>query len=183
MFQCRYVVPIRTHSSQLNRGHPACHKTYSTSRISPTASTGSSKAVQSPLCRAHIKAVYQIQAGSSTSRDSPHGTEFMTLGSTQALQVTRVTCCSYRLGSKCLDLPGARNFRSADIPTYRGNSRSKETVELKEFKLDVFWHSEGTGMEMNRILQTVSPNFPHRHSQHRMLEQNHSTATKTILPS
>lgn len=79
-----------------------------------------------------------------------------TLGSTQALQVTRVTLqemrCFYRLGSKHLDLPGAHKFRSTDIPACRGDSRSKGTAELQEFKLGRFWHSEGTGMEMNPIL-------------------------------
>ena len=100
--------------------------------------------------------------------DSPCRTEFTTSGSVEALQVTRVTPrethCFYRLGSKCLDPPGAHSFGSTDIPICRGNSRSKGTVELKEFKLDTFRHSEGTGMEMNPILWTVSPNFPHRHS-------------------
>lgn len=37
---------------------------------------------------------------------------------------------------------------------HRGNSRRKRTAELKEFRLDMFWHLEGTGMEMNHFIES-----------------------------
>lgn len=41
--------------TQLSAGQPAAHEIYSANKISPTASTGSSKAAQSLLCRAQVK--------------------------------------------------------------------------------------------------------------------------------
>jgi len=150
VIRCRRAAPTRTEP---------CVPPAPQHGASPAAPAG-----EAPLCGAQAKSTYRIPAGSSAPGDSPQRPALLTPGlcvsSAGNPRDSAETHCFHRR----LGLPGAPNFRSTDVPTGRGGSRSKGAAGLKEFKLALFWHSAGTGMEMNHILQAVSPNFPHRHS-------------------
>lgn len=144
----------RMHILNLAQHRPACQREAQTESVASTGGSNS-KAVQSLLC----DEVILLDPGWFFSSQRQHGSNRIHY---PGFCISSAGNLRDSIGDLLLPQAWIQVFGSTRTTylqkhrhIHRGNSRRKRTAELKEFRLDMFWHWEGTGMEMNHFIDSL----------------------------